>query len=161
MNQDHDDPLSRVLEDMQKDPAEFGRQAARDLIKKETEDMKRMECIRCGLCCILGPCSRGEDIIDRAEPGCRYLVKDNNGNFACFLLMTKRIKPSEIHIGRGCMIRQHAIYQNLKKVCCYEHVANTVNWKRRCKELTRELNGTTSSRSPLSFLKKLLRIRHA
>ena len=61
-----------------------------------------VECDRCGVCCMLGPCDYGKSL-KNSDP-CIYLIMD--GKIAsCKLIVEGKFKPRELNIGIGCWQR--------------------------------------------------------
>ena len=64
----------------------------------------KIKCVRCGACCLTKPCPFGNQEIDAII--CTHLrYNKNTDKFACQLLIDKIVKPHEIGIGRGCVLR--------------------------------------------------------
>lgn len=64
----------------------------------------KLECIRCGVCCFCFPCKIGRE----DETGkCVHLRPTKIPDvYECKLLAKKKIKPEEISIGKGCILRK-------------------------------------------------------
>lgn len=61
-----------------------------------------IECDRCGVCCMLGPCDYGKSL-KNSDP-CIYLIM--NGKIAsCKLIVEGKVTPRKLHIGIGCWQR--------------------------------------------------------
>lgn len=64
--------------------------------------MVKLECKRCGVCCILGPCAFGQE--DPEIGSCIYL-KFEDGKAVC-PLVEDRIEVKEyLGIGKGCLVQ--------------------------------------------------------
>lgn len=64
--------------------------------------LTRPKCKRCGVCCGSGPCAFGEE----DEYGiCIYLRYNDQGLASCQLLSDGKVRPEDISIGKGCVMR--------------------------------------------------------
>ena len=78
--------------------------------------LKKKTCIRCGVCCATGACSKGKE---NEEGVCIYLKRDKNRKTMCSLVTEKKVRPEEVGInGSGCVLRLYPkIYNKYKKQC--------------------------------------------
>jgi hypothetical protein len=78
---------------------------------------KKIECNRCGICCLSGSCPEG---IEDARTGvCKFLIVHANKKTSCQLVLER--KNVAITIGQGCVLKQHPIiysyyYENYNKL---------------------------------------------
>ena len=70
-----------------------------DIKLMDTSDKK---CTRCGACCVVSKC---KESIDGNMGICKYLIYNQDRTTSCELLMRGNIKPQEIFIGLGCVMK--------------------------------------------------------
>jgi hypothetical protein len=71
-------------------------------------EAKYIPCQKCGICCKAGSCPKGKE---GPNGVCKYLTNRNT----CSLLEKGKVKPEDIGIGRGCVIRGNKkIFQEYK-----------------------------------------------
>lgn len=61
-------------------------------------------CVRCGTCCLLGPCVFGD--ADEDTGVCRWLIPNTDGTMTCQQLLTS-VEARAHLLGRGCPLRSN------------------------------------------------------
>jgi len=73
-------------------------------------ELQRMACIRCGVCCILGPCAHSED-----EGLCRHLSFNDDGTTTCGIF--NEIAAKDKIFTSGCILRTYPeLYEAAKEL---------------------------------------------
>jgi hypothetical protein len=90
-------------------------------IKKSTT----IPCIRCGLCCVAGPCYYGASR-SKEDHSCAYVIFEN-GMAICSLLPDKIIE-NHVGIGYGCRLREDKWMLNYYRTTFTNDLIKLVNY---------------------------------
>lgn len=74
--------------------------------------MKKVKCIRSGLCCMLTPCKKGEE---GYKGFCKFLILHKDRTTSCKLLNERKVQPKDIDINGGCVLRSMKWLENIHK----------------------------------------------
>jgi hypothetical protein len=96
-------------------------------ITSEAEHITRdSKCVRCGACCIMGPCPYGEE--DLETGACKYLYFEGDKAVCPFVESDKPEIVQALKIGYGCVMRG-------KKTSVEEYLDEKVKTYRRYKNI--------------------------